>query len=485
MNKTYLFYDIETTGLSKCFDQVLQFAAIRCDERLNEIERHQIHVKLNIDTIPAPEATITHRIGLTPPSDAVNELQAITTIHRLLNQPNTISLGYNTLGFDDEFLRFAFYRNLLTPYTHQYANGCARADIYPIAILYWLYKPDIIQWPIKNDGKVSLKLEDLNQKNQWVSGQAHDAMVDVEATIALARHCYTEKPMWDYAIKYFDKTTDLHRTSQLPILFNHRFNHSNQPVREALLVQGFLGHKNQFQAPVITLGQHKHYKNQQLWLRLDDDNLQKIQPNDSPDKLAENSQVFRRRPAEQAILLPPESRFIDKLDPKRRALADQNKNWLQQNPELLTGLQQYHLTQKYPIIENIDIDAGLYELGFPSQHELQLFRDFHAADPNDKLAVVHSFINSLQREQALRVIARHYPDVLTADDKAAFIAHCTNLNETSESTPRDYRGEPKRTREAALQAIQKLRETVNLDAEQTQLLAELETFLQSALTTTE
>ena len=39
---TYLFYDLETTGLNPCFDQVLQFAAIRTDLSLNEIERHEI-----------------------------------------------------------------------------------------------------------------------------------------------------------------------------------------------------------------------------------------------------------------------------------------------------------------------------------------------------------------------------------------------------------------------------------------------------------
>ena len=38
---TYLFYDLETTGLNPCFDQVLQFAAIRTDLSLNEIERHE------------------------------------------------------------------------------------------------------------------------------------------------------------------------------------------------------------------------------------------------------------------------------------------------------------------------------------------------------------------------------------------------------------------------------------------------------------
>ncbi len=45
--RTYLFYDIETTGLSKSFDQVLQFAAIRTDLNFQEIERYELKIKLN------------------------------------------------------------------------------------------------------------------------------------------------------------------------------------------------------------------------------------------------------------------------------------------------------------------------------------------------------------------------------------------------------------------------------------------------------
>ncbi|MCK5420273.1 MAG: exodeoxyribonuclease I, partial [Desulfobacterales bacterium] len=58
MKKTYLFYDIETTGLNKAFDQVLQFAAFRTDRQLNEIDRYTIKVQLRPDVIPSPGAII-------------------------------------------------------------------------------------------------------------------------------------------------------------------------------------------------------------------------------------------------------------------------------------------------------------------------------------------------------------------------------------------------------------------------------------------
>src|SRR5579862_4646259 len=99
--QTYLFYDIETTGLNKAFDQVLHFAGIRTDLELKELKRYEVKIKLNPDIIPAPSALITHHMGLQDISTGTNEFAAITQIHQWLNQPGTISLGYNTLGFDD------------------------------------------------------------------------------------------------------------------------------------------------------------------------------------------------------------------------------------------------------------------------------------------------------------------------------------------------------------------------------------------------
>src|SRR6185312_11976262 len=106
MQKTYLFYDLETSGLNKCFDQVLQFAAIRTTLDLKEIERYQLSIKLNPDVIPSPSALITHRIPIKDLLKGSCEFEAIAQIHSWMNTPGTISLGYNTLNFDDEFLRF-------------------------------------------------------------------------------------------------------------------------------------------------------------------------------------------------------------------------------------------------------------------------------------------------------------------------------------------------------------------------------------------
>ncbi len=92
----YLFYDLETTGLNRAFDQVLQFAAIRTDMSFNEIDRHEIRIRLRPDVIISPYAIITHRIPIQDAVSGAPEFEATQQIHALLNKPGTISLGYNS-----------------------------------------------------------------------------------------------------------------------------------------------------------------------------------------------------------------------------------------------------------------------------------------------------------------------------------------------------------------------------------------------------
>lgn len=466
-HETYLFYDLETTGLNKCFDQVVQFAAIRTDKQLRELERHEIMIRLLPDVTPAPDAIITHRIGIKQMQQGESEISAIQKIHHLLNTPGTISVGYNSLSFDDEFLRFSFYRNLLAPYTHQYANQCGRMDIYPMVTMYFLFNNDSLRWPtIEN--KISLKLEAINQQNNLASGQAHNAMVDVEVTLALARKLLKQKKMWNYLIKSFDKKTDLNRMTQLPFSLAA----GDCQFQEGIMVSGTFGHNNAFHVPVVGLGQHLHYKNQSLWLRLD----QEILGNTSLDltSIAENTFVIRKKPAEQPILLPPSERFKSHLSKERKQITDKNRLWLQKNPDIMRAICQYHCNFKYPKVEHVDSQAILYEAGFPSPQQERLYASFHQAKAAQKSALAEKISDRHRRELAHRLVARHFPDALSQHAKADYEQYCQQIQ--SDKPPIDFRGEPQRNRQQALDTINELRQKT-LEEEQVNLLNEFESEL--------
>lgn len=464
MQNSYLFYDIETSGLNKCFDQVLQFAAIRTDLEFNEIERHEILVKLKPDTIPSPQAILVHQLPFEQLKTGMCEYEAMREIHRLFNTPGTITVGYNTLGFDDEFLRFSFYRNLLTPYTHQYANNCRRMDLYPITTMYYLFKPEGITWP-KIAEKPTLKLEHLSAHNKLANGKAHEAMTDVEATLMLVRLLQKEREMWSYLCGYFDKKTDLERLAKLAFAFDK--------YPQALLVDGSFGTEKFYQCPVLGLGMHNHYKNQSLWLQLDSPCL-------AETSLASSHQaafVYRKRFGEQPLLLPLNKRFDKYLSDERRQLVVENVSWIQKNLEHFSAIVHYHKEYKYPEVPNLDVDAALYQNGFIKDTELQLCNRFHAANLSEKVELIKRFTNTQLRMQAIRVLGRNYPEVLSDAFRQEFVNYLQKIK--SGGAIVDYRNSAHTTPEEALAEIKQLQKTENLASLQFKLLEELSRYIQS------
>ena len=463
---TYLFYDLETTGLNKVFDQVLQFAAIRTDMTFKEIKRYNIMIKLRPDVIPSPAATITHRISIKDSKQGMCEFDAISQIHHLINQPNTISIGYNTSSFDDDFLRFCFHRNMLPPYDHQYKNGCHRMDLLPITNIYYLYKKEVLTWP-EIENKPTMKLEHLSTANQLATGQAHNAMVDVEATLELARRFFAKAPeMWQYLKGYFDKATDIKRIDKIPISFES-IACSN---RIGLMIGNKYGSENQYQVPVLFIGNSIHYKNQMIWLRLDLPELHQGIP--------EKTWVIRKKYGEPGIVLPPEKRYWDYLSQERQSIVAENKEWLQCNTQLFDKIIQYHREFEYPTIPDLDIEAALYQNGFLSGKEQTLCRQFHTAALADKVQMVIKFENIQMRQLACRLLCRNFSDNFPQMLTKYFQEYMQLINPKDEAEAlRDYKGQKRTTPLDAKTEIDKLLNEYDLDEQQFELLDELEHYL--------
>lgn len=209
--QTFLWHDYETFGAVPRRDRPSQFAAIRTDAALNEIgEPLMIYCKPAPDYLPSPEATLI--TGITPQlclERGLPEHEFAARIERAFSQPGTIGVGYNTIRFDDEVTRFLFWRNLIDPYAREWQNECGRWDLLDVVRLTYALRPDGIQWPKKEDGSASFKLEDLAKANGLLHESAHDALSDVRATIALARLIRNAQP------KLFDFAFALHRKDRV------------------------------------------------------------------------------------------------------------------------------------------------------------------------------------------------------------------------------------------------------------------------------
>lgn len=203
LEHTFLWHDYETFGANPRSDRPAQFAAIRTDMELNEIgDPLMLHCQPCADYLPSPAACLL--TGITPQhclSHGVPEDTFARRIEAAFSQSGTIGVGYNTIRFDDEVTRFLFWRNLIDPYAREWQNGCGRWDLLDVVRMVHALRPDGIQWPHKEDGTISFRLEDLARANGLLHEHAHDALSDVRATIALARLIRQTKPrLFEFAL---------------------------------------------------------------------------------------------------------------------------------------------------------------------------------------------------------------------------------------------------------------------------------------------
>lgn len=207
MNTLY-WHDYETFGIDPRYDRPSQFAGIRTDEDLNVIgDPLMIYCKQADDSLPSPEACLV--TGITPQQvneKGMPEAEFIKLIHDEFSHPNTCGVGYNSLRFDDEFTRFTLYRNFYDAYAREWQNGNSRWDIIDMARLTRALRPEGINWPDREDGKPSFRLEALTAANNIEHVGAHDALVDVYATINLAKLIKTAQPkLYDFVYQHRGK----------------------------------------------------------------------------------------------------------------------------------------------------------------------------------------------------------------------------------------------------------------------------------------
>ncbi|WP_100097084.1 exodeoxyribonuclease I [Candidatus Williamhamiltonella defendens] len=195
-NLTFYIYDYETFGQHPGLDRPAQFAGIRTDLEFHPVEDPLVlYCSPAQDYLPDPEAVMI--TGITPQkalSEGVNEARFAHQIHRVLSQPNTCILGYNNIRFDDEFSRHIFYRNFYDPYAYSWKNGNSRWDLLDLTRACYALRPEGIIWPKNEQGLPSFKLEHLTKANSIKHTQAHDALSDVYATMALAKLLKSAQP---------------------------------------------------------------------------------------------------------------------------------------------------------------------------------------------------------------------------------------------------------------------------------------------------
>ena len=411
-NYNYLFYDFETTGQNPCFDQAVRLAIIETDSQFNIINKHNIDIKLRNDILPHPKALLVNKLNIEDLNSGNNEYESFKKIHKIFNQPDKISIGYNSLSFDDKFLRFGFYRNLLEPYNHHnpLKGNNFRADLYNMIFIYYLYKnEESIIWPIVNN-RLSLKLENINSINNLYEGMSHDAEVDVHVTIELAKKLHSIDPkMWNYLILNFIKNNEKNNFNKLPTMRCI----NDDEYRVGILISNKIGLKSNYCAPVIYLCDDPKQKGQIYLLRLDQYDFTNFKSKNFASKI--NKGIISKKFGEPNFIIPFTDQYFKSINEHIIALAKENINWIKHNPEGMHDLIKKKKADKYDDIQNIDLDASLYELGFFTSDENKYINLFHETPLKDKSSYIINLPNGRVKELAIRIMGRNYFNDLSDD----------------------------------------------------------------------
>ena len=174
----------------------MQFAGQRTTLDLEPVgEPVNILVKMSDDALPSPSAI--NVTGITPQQtliDGISEAAFCKYITEEIFTPGTCALGYNTVRFDDEFMRAILWRNFYDPYEWEWKDGRSRWDMLDVVRLTRALRPEGINWPVTPDGKPTNRLELLTKENGLSHEHAHDALSDVYATIAVAGMIRDKQP---------------------------------------------------------------------------------------------------------------------------------------------------------------------------------------------------------------------------------------------------------------------------------------------------
>ena len=421
---TFLFHDYETFGKHPALDRPAQFAGIRTDAEFNIIGEPEVfYCRPADDYLPQPEAVMI--TGITPQhamAHGVSEAEFAQRIHALFSEPGTCVVGYNNVRFDDEVTRNIFYRNFYDPYAWSWQQGNSRWDLLDVMRACYALRPDGIVWPENEDGFPSFRLEHLTKANNVSHEQAHDAMSDVYATLAMARLVREKQP------KLFD------------FLYRHRNKNKLQtlidiPQMKPLVhVSGMFGAARGNTSWIVPLAWHPDNRNAVITLDLAGDIRPLLQ--ESADELRERMYTPREQRGDcppvplklvhinkcpvlaPASTLRPEDATRLGIDRQScldtLALLRQHADIREKVVTIFAEGREFEVSQ--------DVDAQLYD-GFFSDADRQAMNIVRGTEPRNLPALDITFDDKRILPLLFRYRARNFPGTLDDGEQQCWLEH--------------------------------------------------------------
>ena len=426
---TYFFYDLETSGLDPRKDRIMQFAGIRTDTEFNQIgEPVNILVKLANDTLPSPGAIKV--TGITPQMtqlDGLTEPEFCKYVTKEIFTPGTIEIGYNSIHFDDEHMRYTFYRNFYEPYEWQWKDGRSRWDLLDAVRMVRALRPQGINWPFNEDGKPNNRLENLTKENNLPHEHAHDALSDVEALISVTKLIKEKQP------KLFNYLFNLRNKNQIKRVF--LMDKKTPLVHTSGRIPSTFWHTSVVLPLALT-------KNGQSAITFDlRHNVEELLEREKTEKdfswgVAVREIAFNRCPCVAPIgVLDSESEAgrsgWERIGLEKTKMLENLQALQNQGDEFISRMKKWFEEKKGAFEKSDDVDAQLYD-GFTPDGDKSKIKDVRERNVNE-LADFHPiFEDPRMNELLLRYKGRNFPNSLDENEQKLYEKYRINRLKSQE-----------------------------------------------------
>lgn len=427
---SFFWHDYETFGRNPRMDRPAQFAGIRTDLELQEVGAPvMLYCRPAPDYLPDPEACLL--TGILPQdclARGIPEYQFADAILAELGRSGTIGVGYNSIRFDDEVSRHLFWRTLRPPYDREWRNGCSRWDLLDVVRCTAALRPEGIEWPRHDDGTLSLRLEDISTANGLVHDQAHDALSDVRATIALARLIRDRQPkLWQFCLSLRHKDAVREQIGQ---------------DRPFIHISAMYGSGQGGIAVVWPLAPHPTNRNELIVWNLAHDPAELVgldpeeirlrlftKATELPEgmvRLPIKSLHLNRSPIVIGNLKVLTPAVIGRWQIDMAAIARHTDTARRLASQLAARCTEAYARPSAPQQAANDVDSDLYG-GFIGDADRRRLEDWHTkldADAGRTDAPLPPFEDPRLEELSFRYRARQFPDMLNPEEQQRWLAHC-------------------------------------------------------------
>ncbi len=404
----FVFYDFETSSSNKYWGQIIQIGAILTNDNLEELDRYDARCRLSPGIIPEAMALIVNKSSpkMLKGSNLSHYEMIRQFVGTLKKWGKATYVGFNSIEFDEEFLRCTLFQTLEYPYLTS-TNGNDRGDVLSLARAANLYYPKTLKNSINDKGNAVYKLDQMAPLNGISHGDAHSAIGDVIATLGVAKIIAKKAPnVWKASLLTLDKNKSLEIIkNEVYFCTNEYFYGKSRPY-----VQAFVCQHPQYQWPLCF--DLKHDPN--IYLKM---NVKELTA-----AMKKNPKFLRTvRHNKHPIIMNPsygnefeEYKIIGSAELAKRAKLIKNNK---QFAEKITLIKKEEAEEKEQSRSQEDIytEESIYKK-FTGTEDNKIMPEFHKVEWDQKMSVLSKLKDERLKYFGKKLIYMEKPELLPKED---------------------------------------------------------------------